>query len=65
MRVQAEVNYLTGSSWPVTTITRQRADRFTMYAPGWRPMAFSTLEKAKKPSWSATLVSSAGWRLEP
>jgi hypothetical protein len=44
----AECNYLTGQPWPeATTITRQRADRFTMYAPGWRPMAFSSLDAAK------------------
>jgi hypothetical protein len=43
----AECAYLTGTGWPhPVEINRQRADRFTMYAPGWRPMAFSTLEKA-------------------
>ena len=45
--VQAEVNYFNGQSWPTTTITRQRADHFTMYAPGWRPMAFRTMEAAR------------------
>jgi len=46
--IYAEVNYLTGSKMPHPTgITRQRADRFTMYAPGYRPMAFRTLEAAK------------------
>lgn len=46
--ISATVNYLTGAAWPqATTITRQSADRYTMYAPGWRPMAFRTLEAAR------------------
>lgn len=46
--VSANVNYLDGRPWGGSTqITRQSADRFTMYAPGWRPMAFRTLEAAR------------------
>jgi hypothetical protein len=44
----ATVNYLTGEPWHCpTTITRRGPERFTMYAPGWRPMAFSSLDKAR------------------
>jgi hypothetical protein len=48
IKATAEVNYLTGDPRPYDTlIKRQSAGRFTMYAPGWRPMAFKTLEAAK------------------
>lgn len=57
IKAKAEVNYFDGTSWPITTITRQKADRFTMYAPGWRPMAFRTLEAAK-----AKLASHPGFK---
>lgn len=49
VKAEAEVWYLSGQPWPYpTAITRQKADRFTMHAPGWRFMAFSTLELAKR-----------------
>jgi len=46
--IYAEVNDLAGRANPYPTgITRQNATRFTMHAPGFRPMAFRTLEAAK------------------
>lgn len=46
--IYAEVNDLAGRKNPYPTgITRQNATRFTMYAPGYRPMAFRSLEAAK------------------
>lgn len=47
--VEAIVNDLAGRAWPYPTrITRQKADRFTFHAPGFRPMAFRTIEDARK-----------------
>lgn len=45
----ANCNYIDGRAWPEpqTRITARRDGGFTFYAPGWRRMAFKTIEAAK------------------